>query len=90
MKTELFNTLKENWMMLLVAVAVFGLIAFIFPLTTMGKGAIEARFQYNAGKAIYYNSLGMLTPEEKQVFIDKYGMTEEDFDPLGRYLEEHK
>jgi len=87
-KQEIIETLKQNWAMIVFAIIVFSAIYLFYPYTDMGKRQIQEIDAYNWLNATVYYKLGLLSPEDKAWYMDHLGMTEEDFDPLRRYLEE--
>lgn len=86
---ELLFTLKGNWLVVLIAIIVFSFIVVIYPYTDMGKQEQREAFQHDMSRAIILERQGKLDPELKIELMEKYGITEEAFDPLRNYLEKN-
>lgn len=89
MKQELLELLRADWLMVTLAIVLFAGVVAVMPYTDLGKTAREQAHQYEMGQAIYYNSLGMLSPQDKQYYTDKYGLTEDDWYPLEKYIDSY-
>ena len=80
---EIKEFLKGNWMAILITIAVFAFICVIYPYTDMGRQQTKEQRE----QAVSLIKAGILNPDEKDAMMQEYGLTEDDLNPLRRYLE---
>lgn len=84
---EFAETLKANWLVLLIAVIAFGFLAWFYPHSDMAKSYSKTMENANRANAMFKRQFNTMTEEDRQWYYNKYGWTEKDYDIMG-YINE--